>query len=62
MKKFLLYCHLLGGKFERLRSLQRGWVRFGVEAGKRSKGGNHCFHRALFLLKGSVPVPKNVAI
>jgi len=21
-------------------------VRFGVEVGKRSKGGNHCFHKA----------------
>lgn len=32
---------------------------------KKEQGGNHCFHKAVFLLKGSVPAPvalKNVSI
>ena len=47
------------------RALERRLVRFGVEVGKRSKGGNHCFHKAVLLLKDSVPGPaivENVAI
>lgn len=43
------------------RALERRWVRFGVEVGERSKGENHCFHKAVHLLKAPIAL-KNMAI